>query len=73
MIFDYDNCFVVQIRYIFFLLYTILVDLTKVRSADSPIVIDTSPPIPGTVYDGPVYEHDLSYTKENSEVRHILI
>ncbi|XP_041378093.1 uncharacterized protein LOC121390363 [Gigantopelta aegis] len=44
------------------------VDLMKVRSADSPIVIDITPPTPGIVYDGSIYKHDLDFTKNNTEI-----
>ncbi|XP_048250793.1 uncharacterized protein LOC124111176 [Haliotis rufescens] len=44
------------------------VDLMRVGVADHPIVIDTSPPIAGTVYDGPVYKHDLNFTKDADKI-----
>ncbi|XP_070573744.1 uncharacterized protein [Ptychodera flava] len=37
------------------------VQLTTVGHAASPIIVDTSPPIPGEVFDGTVLGHDIDY------------
>ncbi|XP_048258679.1 uncharacterized protein LOC124137747 [Haliotis rufescens] len=44
------------------------VDLGKVGVSDHAIVVDTSPPEQGIVYDGPVYKLDLNFTKDADEI-----
>lgn len=39
-----------------------LVDLRTIGIADSPIIVDRSPPIAGKVNDGEIYKMDLEYT-----------
>ncbi|VDH98959.1 Hypothetical predicted protein [Mytilus galloprovincialis] len=40
------------------------VDLRTIRAADQPIIVDPTPPIAGTVYDGQTYGVDLAFTKD---------
>ncbi|XP_046562947.1 uncharacterized protein LOC124271840 [Haliotis rubra] len=44
------------------------VDLMKVGVSDHPIIVDTSPPEPGIVYDGPFFRHDLNFTKDADKI-----
>ncbi|XP_048258717.1 uncharacterized protein LOC124137708 isoform X1 [Haliotis rufescens] len=44
------------------------VDLMKVGVSDHPIIVDTSPPEPGVVYDGPVFRLDLYFTKDADKI-----
>ena len=39
-----------------------LVDLRTIGIADSPIIVDRSPPVAGKVNDGEIYKVDLDYT-----------
>ncbi|XP_066275501.1 uncharacterized protein [Branchiostoma lanceolatum] len=38
------------------------VDLREVGHADQPVLVDTSPPVAGILYDGSVHGHDLTFT-----------
>ena len=44
------------------------VELTAVGHAMSPIIVDTSPPVAGTVYDGAFSKHDLAFSKDQLQV-----
>ncbi|XP_070573748.1 uncharacterized protein [Ptychodera flava] len=44
------------------------VELTTVGHAESPIIVDTSPPIPGEVFDGTVLDHDIDYQSSSDEL-----
>ncbi|XP_077996024.1 uncharacterized protein LOC144449371 [Glandiceps talaboti] len=44
------------------------VDLRTIGHAPSPIIVDTSPPIPGEVFDGTVHDHDIDYQSYGDEV-----
>jgi hypothetical protein len=50
-------------KYIF-----VSVELHSVGRADQPIIVDASPPINGTVFDGPLFKEDLQYTKFSKKV-----
>ncbi|ESO91907.1 hypothetical protein LOTGIDRAFT_176774, partial [Lottia gigantea] len=43
-------------------------NMSALRSADSPLIIDVTPPIAGEVYDGPLYKHDLMFTKDSNKI-----
>ncbi|KAK7494165.1 hypothetical protein BaRGS_00014638, partial [Batillaria attramentaria] len=40
------------------------VELQAIGHAKSPIIVDTTPPLAGTVYDGSFSRHDLSFSKD---------
>ncbi|CAH1277633.1 Hypp9726 [Branchiostoma lanceolatum] len=40
------------------------VDLREVGHAEYPLLVDTSPPVAGTLYDGSVHGHDLNFTSD---------
>ncbi|PVD18248.1 hypothetical protein C0Q70_21774, partial [Pomacea canaliculata] len=42
------------------------VELQAVGHANSPIIVDMTPPLVGKVYDGPLTRHDLSYSKDSN-------
>ncbi|XP_035696857.1 uncharacterized protein LOC118430254 [Branchiostoma floridae] len=44
------------------------VDLREVGHADQPVLVDTSPPIAGTLYDGSVHGHDLNFTSDPNTI-----
>ncbi|XP_046562951.1 uncharacterized protein LOC124271844 [Haliotis rubra] len=44
------------------------VELMTVGVSDHPIILDTSPPEPGIVYDGPVFRVDLNFTKDADKI-----
>ncbi|ESO82597.1 hypothetical protein LOTGIDRAFT_236952 [Lottia gigantea] len=44
------------------------VNISALRSADHPLILDITPPIAGKVYDGPLYKHDLMYTKDSNKI-----
>ncbi|XP_078578634.1 uncharacterized protein LOC144863382 [Branchiostoma floridae x Branchiostoma japonicum] len=44
------------------------VDLRKAGYADRPILVDTSPPTAGSVFDGPVAGHDINFQHDQSEI-----
>ncbi|XP_019617781.1 PREDICTED: uncharacterized protein LOC109465080 [Branchiostoma belcheri] len=44
------------------------VDLRKSGHADSPILVDTSPPAAGSVFDGPAAGHDINFQNDQSEI-----
>jgi hypothetical protein len=48
--------------------FTIPVELHSVGRADQAIIVDASPPINGTVFDGPLFKEDLQYTKFSKKV-----
>ena len=45
------------------------VNLRAVGTADRPILVDTTPPTAGVVYDGPVQRQDWNFTGEKYKVR----
>lgn len=46
----------------------ISVDLRTIGVADAPMIVDGSPPTAGVVNDGPLYNVDLQYTKDKTNV-----
>ncbi|CAH1268735.1 Hypp3967 [Branchiostoma lanceolatum] len=44
------------------------VDLREVGHADQPVLVDTSPPIAGILYDGSLYGHDLNFTSDPNTI-----
>ncbi|XP_070573951.1 uncharacterized protein [Ptychodera flava] len=44
------------------------VDLRTVGFAPSPLIVDTSPPIPGEVFDGTVHDHDIDYQSNRDRI-----
>ncbi|XP_078616233.1 uncharacterized protein LOC144884654 [Branchiostoma floridae x Branchiostoma japonicum] len=44
------------------------VDLREIGHADQPVLVDTSPPITGTLYDGGVHGHDLNFTSDPTTI-----
>ncbi|KAL5015119.1 hypothetical protein ScPMuIL_009389 [Solemya velum] len=40
------------------------VDLRTIKVSDQPIIIDNTAPIAGNLYDGPVFQEDLQFTKD---------
>ncbi|CAH1258771.1 JAG1 [Branchiostoma lanceolatum] len=44
------------------------VDLRKAGHANSPILVDTSPPTAGSVFDGPTAGHDINFQNDQSEI-----
>ncbi|KAI8510725.1 hypothetical protein Bbelb_116410, partial [Branchiostoma belcheri] len=44
------------------------VDLRKSGHADSPILVDTSPPTAGSVFDGPTAGHDIDFQNDQNEI-----
>lgn len=49
------------------------VELQAVGHANSPIIVDITPPLVGKVYDGPLTRHDLSYSKDSNMVKLFLV
>ncbi len=49
-------------------MFCFTVDLRTIGVADTPIVVDFSPPIAGEIFDGPIYGEDLKYTKGRKQV-----
>ncbi|XP_078695732.1 uncharacterized protein LOC144924477 [Branchiostoma floridae x Branchiostoma belcheri] len=44
------------------------VDLREVGHAEYPLLVDTSPPIAGVLYDGSVHGHDLNFTSDPNTI-----
>ncbi|KAK6174798.1 hypothetical protein SNE40_013376 [Patella caerulea] len=44
------------------------VNMSAIKSADHPLILDNTPPIAGEVYDGPLFKHDLVYTKDSNKI-----
>ncbi|KAI8487517.1 hypothetical protein Bbelb_347510 [Branchiostoma belcheri] len=44
------------------------VDLRETGHADRPVLVDTSPPIAGVLYDGSVHGHDLNFTSDPNTI-----
>ncbi|XP_078695733.1 uncharacterized protein LOC144924478 [Branchiostoma floridae x Branchiostoma belcheri] len=44
------------------------VDLREVGHAEEPVLVDTSPPIAGLLYDGSVHGHDLNFTSDPNTI-----
>ncbi|KAI8516746.1 hypothetical protein Bbelb_053270, partial [Branchiostoma belcheri] len=44
------------------------VDLREVGHAEEPVLVDTSPPIAGVLYDGSVHGHDLNFTSDPNTI-----
>ncbi|XP_053400990.1 uncharacterized protein LOC123541000 [Mercenaria mercenaria] len=44
------------------------VELHSVGRADQAIIVDASPPLAGTVYDGPLFKDDLQFTKYSKQI-----
>ena len=44
------------------------VNLTEVGTADKPILVDTTPPIAGELYDGWIHGKDMFFTGERHRV-----
>lgn len=44
------------------------VDLRTIGRCDSPLIVDNSPPVAGTVNDGEIYGLDLDFTRYEDKV-----
>ncbi|XP_060596420.1 uncharacterized protein LOC132750448 [Ruditapes philippinarum] len=44
------------------------VELHTIERANQAIIIDATPPVLGTVYDGPLFKEDLQYTKYSQQI-----
>eukprot|EP00058_Branchiostoma_floridae_P003027 XP_002588515.1 hypothetical protein BRAFLDRAFT_79470 [Branchiostoma floridae] len=44
------------------------VDLREVGHAEYPLLVDTTPPVAGTLYDGSVHGHDLNFTSDPNTI-----
>eukprot|EP00058_Branchiostoma_floridae_P000530 XP_002586018.1 hypothetical protein BRAFLDRAFT_110184 [Branchiostoma floridae] len=44
------------------------VDLREVGHAEYPLLVDTTPPVAGTLYDGGVHGHDLNFTSDPNTI-----
>ncbi|XP_066289761.1 uncharacterized protein [Branchiostoma lanceolatum] len=44
------------------------VDLREVGHAEYPLLVDTSPPVAGILYDGSVHGHDLNFTSDPNTI-----
>jgi hypothetical protein len=51
-----------------YLEYRISVKLFKAGSGPEPILIDRSPPVAGSVLDGHIVHHDLTYQASDNEI-----
>ena len=56
----------------FIFIFAIVVDLRTIKVANAPLIVDKTPPIPGTVYDGDVPGIEVEYTKHNDHVSLII-
>lgn len=50
-------------------IYQFSVDLRTIGIADSPIIVDRSPPVAGRVNDGEIFKIDLEYTMYPDKVQ----